>query len=169
MNQVLSGKPDAITDQSVPGNQQSVDGLMRYMVESSSRSSPTLKVGQQGGGGMGAGWIWAQEMDRLCLLEEILMTPSLILSGTYTSQSAPHSPPRGMSCCFLDAQGAGSLKAHLGRVPSSCDTGLFKEPQHLFHTPHLSMVTGGVRFLWILAFNFLRTLEEKKWISFSDS
>ena len=49
MNQVLSEKPDTITVQSVPGNQQSVDGLMRYMVESSSQSSPTLKVGQQGG------------------------------------------------------------------------------------------------------------------------
>ena len=49
MNQVLSEKPDTITVQSVPGNQQSVDGLMRYMVESSSQSSPNLKVGQQGG------------------------------------------------------------------------------------------------------------------------
>lgn len=144
MNQVLSGKPDAITVQSVPGNQQSVDGLMRYTVESSSRTSPTLKVGQQGAGGMGAGWIQAQEMDRFCLLEEILMTPSLILLGTHTSQPAPQSPPRGMNCPFLDAQGAGSHKAHRGRVPSGCDTGPFKEPQYLSHTPHLSMVTGGV-------------------------
>lgn len=74
-------------------------------------------------------------MDRLVSWKKFYDSKSHPIRDTLPNQ--PSQPTKGDELSFLRCTGAGSPKAHLGRVPSSCDTGLFKEPQHLFHTPHL--------------------------------